>query len=128
MAHYAFLDENYIVTEVITGKDESNFDWERYYGDLRGQLCRRTSYNTVGGQHLTGGTSFRKNYAGIGYTYDPVRDAFIAPRPYPSWILDEETCFWQPPVLLPVEEGKQFVWNESTTSWDLLTNIEAGNI
>ena len=59
MAHYAFIDENYIVTEVIVGKDESNFDWERHYGDIRGQLCKRTSYNTIGGVHTTGGTPFR---------------------------------------------------------------------
>ena len=118
MAHYAFLDENYMVTEVIVGKDESNFDWERYYGDFRGQLCKRTSYNTVGGIHTNGGTPFRKNYAGIGYVYDIDRDAFIPPKPFPSWILNEDTCHWEAPVLCPVVEGKRFIWNETTMSWD----------
>ncbi len=96
MAHYAFIDENYIVTEVITGKDETNFDWEQFYGNLRGMLCKRTSYNTIGGQHPNG-TPLRKNYAGIGYTYDPVRDAFIPPKPNDSWVLNEETCQWEDP-------------------------------
>ena len=101
MAHYAFLDENYIVTEVIVGKDESNFDWERHYGDLRGQLCKRTSYNTAGGVHKEGGIPYRKNYAGIGFTYDPVRDAFIPPKPYNSWVLNEQTCLWESTVPYP---------------------------
>lgn len=96
MAHYAFIDENYIVTEVITGKDAVNFDWEQYYGNLRGAMCKRTSYNTFAGQHPNG-TPFRKNFAGIGYTYDPVRDAFIPPKPNDSWVLNEETCQWEDP-------------------------------
>jgi hypothetical protein len=124
MAHYAFLDENYIVIEVITGKDESNFDWERYYGDFRGMLCKRTSYNTIGGKHKFGGTPFRKNYAGIGDIYDPVRDAFISPQPYPSWTLDEESCTWTPPIPFPVvEEEQYFKWNESTKNWDIFSLI-----
>ena len=116
MAHYAFLDEHYIVTEVIVGKDESNFDWEKHYGDFRGQLCKRTSYNTVGGVHTGGGTPFRKNYAGIGYSYDPDRDAFIPPKPFASWILDEITCLWTAPTPMP-EDGKRYNWDEATTSW-----------
>jgi len=116
MAHYAFLDEHYIVTEVIVGKDESNFDWEKHYGDFRGQLCKRTSYNTIGGVHNSGGTPFRKNYAGIGYSYDPDRDAFIPPKPYPSWVLDEITCLWSAPTPMP-EDGKRYNWDEATTSW-----------
>lgn len=89
MAHYAFLDENNIVTEVIVGKDESNFDWETKYGMFRGQACKRTSYNTYGGIHYTDGQpsedqskAFRKNYAAIGFTYDSLRDAFIPPKPF----------------------------------------------
>ena len=121
MAHYAFLDENYIVTEVIVGKDESNFDWERYYGDIRGQLCKRTSYNTIGGIHKNGGTPLRKNYAGLGFTYDPIRDAFIAPKPYPSWNLNEETCRWEAPVPYP-NDGQLYSWDESTKSWVLSIN------
>jgi hypothetical protein len=116
MAHYAFLDEHYIVTEVIVGKDESNFDWEKHYGDFRGQLCKRTSYNTVGGVHNGGGTPFRKNYAGIGYSYDPDRDAFIPPKPFASWILDEITCLWTAPTPMP-EDGRRYNWDEATTSW-----------
>jgi len=121
MAHYAFLNENYIVTEVIVGKAESNFDWERYYGDIRGQLCKRTSYNTIGGVHKNGGFSFRKNYGGLGFTYDPIRDAFIAPKPYPSWILNEETCIWEAPVPYP-NDGQLYSWDETTKSWVLSTN------
>ena len=121
MAHYAFIDENYIVTEVIVGKDESNFDWERHYGDVRGQLCKRTSYNTIGGVHTTGGTPFRKNYAGIGYIYDPSLDAFYPPKPYSSWTLNETTCLWEAPVAYP-NDGKMYAWDEETTSWVLINN------
>jgi hypothetical protein len=122
MAHYAFLDENNIVTEVIVGKDESNFNWEQQYGMFRGQLCKRTSFNTIGGIHKLGGTPFRKNYAGIGYTYDQTRDAFIAPKPFNSWILNEDTCRWEAPVALPDTENK-YNWNETTTTWDLIEEI-----
>lgn len=121
MAHYAFLDENYVVTEVIVGRDESNFDWERHYGDIRGQLCKRTSYNTSGGVHLGGGTPFRKNYAGIGYTYDPQLDAFIPPKPFASWILDETTCLWAAPTPMPTD-GKQYSWDENTLAWTEIQN------
>jgi len=116
MAHYAFLDEHYTVTEVIVGKDESNYDWEAHYGQFRGQLCKRTSYNTQAGVHLTGGTPFRKNYAGIGYMYDPQRDAFIPPKPFNSWVLNETTCQWQAPVAQP-QDGKMYTWNEQTGNW-----------
>lgn len=120
MAHYAFLDENNIVTEVITGKNEGEdgVDWEQWYGEFRGQVCKRTSYNTVGGIHNNGGTPFRKNYAGIGYTYDAARDAFIPVKPYPSWVLDENTCQWQAPITMP-QDGKMYSWDESTTSWQV---------
>lgn len=99
MAHYAFLNENNIVTEVIVGKDEGEegVDWEAHYGSFRGQVCKRTSYNTRGGAHAFGGNPFRKNYAGIGFTYDSQRDAFIPPRPFESWVLDDDTCTWKPP-------------------------------
>jgi len=117
MAHYAFLDENYIVTEVIVGKDESNYDWEAHYGQFRGQLCKRTSYNTHGGVHNSGSsTPFRKNYAGIGYSYDPERDAFIPPKPFASWVLNETSCLWDPPTPMPTD-GKMYSWDETTTSW-----------
>jgi len=119
MAHYAFLDENNIVTEVIVGKEESNFNWEQQYGMFRGQLCKRTSFNTIGGVHKLGGTPFRKNYAGIGYTYDETRDAFIAPKPFNSWILNEDTCLWNAPVAYPQDDNK-YKWNEQTLSWDIV--------
>ena len=94
------------VVSVITGVDEGTdgVDWEQHYGDFHGMLCRRTSYNTLGGVHVTGGIPLRKNYAGIGYTYDPDRDAFIPPQPYPSWVLNEETCLWESPIPYPAEE------------------------
>ena len=119
MAHYAFLDENNIVTEVIVGKDESNFNWEQQYGSFRGQLCKRTSYNTHGGVHSSNGTPLRKNFAGIGMTYDEDRDAFIPPKPFNSWILNEDTCLWNAPVAMPIDDNKYF-WNEQTLSWDIV--------
>jgi hypothetical protein len=110
MAHYAFLDENNIVTEVIVGIDETEtiegLDTETWYGNFRGQVCKRTSYNG----------NIRKNYAGLGYTYDEERDAFIAPKPFESWILDEEKCVWKAPIPYPTDE-KVYDWDESTTSW-----------
>lgn len=120
MAHYAFLDTNNIVTEVIVGKDESNFDWERHYGDIRGQLCKRTSYNTIAGTHTNGGTPFRKNYAGIGYTYDSTRNAFIPPSPFASWVLNETTCLWEAPTPYP-NDGKSYSWNEEQVTWVEIT-------
>jgi hypothetical protein len=128
MAHYAFLDENNIVTEVITGKEEGNFNWEQQYGMFRGQLCKRTSYNTHGGVHKLGGTPFRKNYAGIGYTYDETRDAFIAPKPFNSWILNEDTCLWNAPVAMPeltqeqIDNKNYYSWNEQIINWELKNN------
>jgi hypothetical protein len=117
MAHYAFIDSNSIVTEVITGKDEfeNGVDWEQWYSEFRGQICKRTSYNTVGNQHPNS-KPFRKNYAGIGYTYDETRDAFIPPQPFPSWVLNEETCLWDAPVAMPTD-GQFYNWDEETLSW-----------
>ena len=110
MAHYAFLDADGVVTEVITGIDETELIEgllpETWYGNFRGQVCKRTSYNN----------NIRKNYAGIGYAYDTVRDAFIAPKPYPSWVLDEATCRWEAPVAMP-SEGGPWAWDEDTESW-----------
>lgn len=118
MAHYAFLDLNNIVTEVIVGKDEGDggIDWEQHYGEFRGQSCKRTSYNTNAGVHLSGGTPYRKNYAGIGCTYDADRDAFVAPKPYASWLLNETSCVWEAPTPMPVDD-KRYTWDEATTSW-----------
>jgi hypothetical protein len=112
MAHYAFLDENNIVTEVIVGIDETELiegkDPETWYGQFRGQVCKRTSYN---------GT-IRKNYAGIGSVYDYELDAFIPPKPYNSWILNEETCFWESSVPRPNDDFT-YSWNEETLAWEL---------
>jgi len=121
MAHYAFLDDNNIVTQVIVGRNEDEVvdgitDWETYYGNFQGQTCKRTSYNTVAGTHLLGGTPFRKNYAGIGMVYDAVRDAFYNVQPFPSWVLDEETCLWDAPVPYP-DDGLDYDWDEDTVSW-----------
>jgi hypothetical protein len=107
MAHYAFLDENNVVTEVIAGKDETDTsrDWEAYYGAIRNQVCKRTSYNN----------NIRKQFAGIGYTYDPAADVFIEPQPFPSWALDANYD-WQPPT--PKPEGVYMPrWDEATLSW-----------
>lgn len=122
MAHYAFLNMQNIVTEVIVGKDETdgNTNWEIHYGNIREQICKRTSYNTRGGVHLNDGTPFRKNYAGIGYTYDESRDAFIPPKPYDSWTLNETSCLWEAPVAYPTD-GEMYEWNEETQAWDAIT-------
>jgi hypothetical protein len=111
LAHYAFLDENNIVTEVITGRNETEVvdgisDWEAYYGDFRGQTCVRTSYNG----------NIRKNFAGIGFTYDAERDAFIPPKVFDSWVLDEETCRWVAPIDYPTD-GLIYDWDEEAKDW-----------
>jgi len=112
MAHYAFLDSDNIVTEVITGIDETELidglDTETWYGNFRGQTCKRTSYNA----------NLRKNYAGIGYTYDAPRDAFIPPKPFDSWLLDEASCQWIAPVAYPTD-GFTYFWNEAAVDWEL---------
>jgi hypothetical protein len=120
MAHYAFITDG-VVTEVIVGKDEGTdgVDWEEYYGNFKGQTCKRTSYNTFGNEHLLGGTPFRGNYAGIGYTYDDVNDVFYPAQPYPSWTLNQTTWQWTPPVEKP-NDATITEWNEETQSWDLV--------
>lgn len=120
MAHYAFLGADNVVTEVITGINETELIEgllpETWYGNFRGQVCKRTSYNTSGGVHDSGGTPYRFNYAGIGFTYDTARDAFIAPKPFASWVLDEATCRWTAPVAMP-NAGGPWTWDEGTESW-----------
>ena len=111
MAHFAKV-ENGVVTQVIViEQDVLNLG---HWGDPASWV--QTSYNTHGGVHKFGGTPLRKNYAGIGFTYDPVRDAFIPPTPYASWVLDENTCNWNPPTAMPTD-GKRYQWRESDTSW-----------
>jgi hypothetical protein len=106
MAHYALLDQNNVVTQVITGREEDDLpdgitSWEDYYGTFHGQTCRRTSYNTHNNQHDHGGTPFRGHYAGIGYTYDDTRDAFIPPEPPDATGFDEDTLTWIAPTPEP---------------------------
>jgi hypothetical protein len=124
MAHYAFLDEHNTVVQVIVGKDEGNMDWEQFYSMQMGMACKRTSFNTMGGVHQLGGTPFRKNYAGIGFTYDAQRDAFVPPKPFASWTLNEDTCLWEAPVAMPSEGMHQ--WDEDTTSWVAVTPASEG--
>ena len=112
MAHFAKV-ENGVVTQVIViEQDVLNLG---HWGDPASYV--QTSYNTSGGVHTQGGTPLRKNFAGIGYTYDSGRDAFIPPKPFASWLLDEATCHWNAPTACPVVEGKRFIWDEPTTSW-----------
>lgn len=114
MAHYAFLDENNIVTEVITGIDETELidglSPEVWYGNFRGQKCLRTSYNH----------NIRKQYAGIGYSYNEEADVFIQPQPFPSWSLDSNFD-WQPPVAYP--SNGMYIWNEETLAWLAIPEI-----
>ena len=125
MANYAFLNPDNIVTEVITGVDEeiiqtdlngtqvggSSEAWETFYGNIRNQTCRRTSYNG----------NYRKNFAGIGFSYDRERDAFIPLKPYSKWILNEDTCNWESPVEYP-SDGKIYIWNDNKGEWEELVN------
>lgn len=115
MAHFAELDENNIVLRVIVGVDYP-YDGEAIYQRETGRVWKRTSYNTHGGQHRLEGTPFRKNYAGIGYTYDRIRDAFIPPQPYTSWVLNEDTCLWQAPVSQPAD-SPEYSWDEASLTW-----------
>ena len=110
MAHYAFLDENNIVTQVIVGRNEDEVvdgisDWEAHYAEVMGQRCVRTSYNH----------NIRKQYAGIGFTYNETDDVFVSPQPFPSWTLDENHD-WQPPVARPTEG--MYAWNEESMQWE----------
>ena len=112
MAHYAFLNEDNIVTEVIVGRNEDEIvngvsDWETHYGNIRGQVCKRTSYNN----------KIRKQFAGIGFSFDETADVFIAPKPFASWSLDANYD-WQAPIEYPAD-GKQYLWDETNQAWVL---------
>ena len=107
MAHYAKVTDG-IVEQVIVA--------EQAFIDTQEGTWIQTSYNTHGGVHVNGETPLRKNYAGIGYTYDAARDAFYAPQPYPSWVLDEDSCLWEAPTAMP-DDGQKYTWDEATTSW-----------
>jgi hypothetical protein len=128
MAHFAKLDENNVVTFVTVGRQEDD-GREAELSARTGDVYKQTSYNTRGGVHYTDGVpsedqskAFRKNYAGLGYTYDAERNAFIPPKPYNSWVLNEDTCLWDAPVAMPEDAGtgeppKRYTWDEDTISW-----------
>jgi len=119
MAHFAEVDENNIVTRVLVVDNSEENNGQVFLADTLGLggTWLKTSYNTFGGVHSNGGTPLRKNYAGIGYTYDSSRDAFIPPKPYASWLLNEDTCLWDAPTPMPVQEGKIFKWVEEDLNW-----------
>ena len=128
MAHFAKLDENNVVIFVTVGRDEDEGK-EAELTARTGDVYKQTSYNTRGGVHYTDGIpsadqskAFRKNYAGLGYTYDAGRDAFIPPKPYNSWVLNEDTCLWDAPVAMPADAGtgeppKRYTWDEEAVNW-----------
>jgi len=127
MSHFAKLDENNKVTFVIKARQESD-GMEDEFTESTGQVWKQTSYNTRGGVHYTDGEpsedqskALRFNYAGIGFTYDEERDAFIPPKPYGSWVLDEGTCLWEAPVPYP-EDGESYTWNEELQEWAAVEN------
>ena len=120
MAHWAELDENNIVIRVLVGSNEDSDEGYQWLIDNLGGTWVKTSYNTQGGVHSLGGTPLRKNYAGIGYTYDAQRDAFIPPKPFDSWVLDEDTCLWNAPTPMPAEGGP-WMWVEEDLNWQLVS-------
>jgi hypothetical protein len=120
MAHWAELDENNIVTRVLVGSNEDPDEGYQWLIDNLGGTWVKTSYNTQGGVHSLGGTPLRKNYAGIGYSYDATRDAFIPPKPFNSWLLNEDTCLWDAPTPYPTD-GKMYRWVEEDLNWQLVT-------
>ena len=126
MAHFAEIDENNIVIRVIVVADENEADGENWCNGFLGGTWKKTSYNTYGGVHKLGGTPFRYNFAGKGDTYDASRDAFIEPKEFASWTLDETTCRWIPPIVIP-DDGKYYKWNETayqadnTNGWEEFT-------
>jgi hypothetical protein len=130
MAHFAKLGTGNIIEQVIVVSndiattEQAGSDFINKLYNTR-DVWKQTSYNTISGVHNNGGTPFRKNYAGVGFKYDETRDAFIAPKPYASWILNEETCQWEAPVAMPtteLEDNKYYFWNESILNWEIKTN------
>ena len=124
MSHWAELDENNIVIRITVGNNNEPDEGYEWLVNNLGGTWVKTSYNTFAGKYrnpetneITDQPGFRKNFAGIGFTYDSDRDAFIAPKPHNSWVIDEDTCLWKAPVAYPNDEGI-YTWNESTLSWD----------
>lgn len=118
MAHFAEIDNNNIVLRVIIVSNDVEAEGENWCFNLLGGRWKQTSYNTIEGKHKLGGLPIRKNYASPGYTYDEHRDAFIPPKPYNSWVLNEETCVWDPPVPIPNTNDKYY-WDENSVSWQI---------
>jgi len=114
MSHYAKIKDGKVIKVIVA--EASFFDT---FVDTSAGKWIQTSYNTYGGVHKLGGTPLRKNFAGVGYTYDQTRDAFIPPKPYNSWTLNETTCLWDPPVVKP-DDGQRYNWNETNQTWDLV--------
>ena len=124
MAHFAKLGVGNIIEKVevisndVATTEQAGVDFlNNLYGT--NDVWKQTSYNTYGGEHKLGGTAFRKNYAGIGFKYDQTRDAFIPPKPFNSWTLNETTCLWEAPVAYPTD-GQRYTWNETNQTWDLV--------
>lgn len=118
MAHFAKVVDG-VVTQVIVAEPEF---FETFVDSSPGEWIQ-TSYNTYGGEHKLGGTPLRKNYAGIGFTYDRVKDAFISPKPFTSWVLNEDTCLWEAPVAMP-QDGLEYEWNEAIVNWEQMSEAE----
>ena len=118
MAHFAEIDADNLVVRVLVVADAQEERGQEFLADDLGLggTWKKTSYNTQAGVHVNGGTPYRKNYAGVGYTFDAERDAFIPPKPYASWILNEGTCNWEAPVAMPTDD-KMYRWDEETTNW-----------
>lgn len=121
MAHWAEIDADNTVVRVLVVADDKE-DGQAFLADELGLggTWKKTSYNTIGGVHTLGGTPFRKNFAGIGFKYDATKDAFIPPKPFASWTLNADTCLWEAPTPMPTD-GKFYIWNEETTSWNEVT-------
>ena len=130
MASFAKIGLNNKVIEVLSVVNEVLHDSNGVEQEVNGidfltkltgwAIWKQTSYNTHGGVHTNGGTAFRKNFAGIGYTYDETRDAFISPKPYSSWLLNEESCQWESPIPYP-QDGNKYTWNETIKNWEVVT-------
>jgi hypothetical protein len=117
MAHFAKIENNLVTEVLVVNNDLEHRGADFLVNDLGlGGTWIKTSYNTRGNVHVNGGIPFRKNYAGIGFSYDSNRDAFIPPKPYESWLLNEDSCLWEAPVAMPTD-GKLYMWDEETLSW-----------
>jgi len=124
MAHFCKIGKGskvekvVVVSNDVATTEQAGIDFlNNLYGT--NDVWKQTSYNTLKGVHLLGGTPFRKNYAGLGYKYDETRDAFIPPKPFNSWILNEQTCYWDAPITYP-DDGQRYEWNEENQTWDLI--------